>query len=64
MPEGDWPTVMVHDPVTGEKQESPLPPDEYIVLTGRDRYVDGVQMYGNGTVVVTIKRDHPKEAAA
>ena len=38
-------------------ESKPLPPDEYIVLCGERRYVDGIQSYPvKGTVVVTIKR--------
>jgi hypothetical protein len=38
-------------------ESKPLPPDEYMVLCGERRYIDGVQSYpAKGTVVVTIKR--------
>ncbi len=38
-------------------ESKPLPPDEYVVLCGERRYIDGVQSYPTkGTVVVTIKR--------
>lgn len=39
----------------GTVEESELSPGDYMVLTGPHRYIDGIQQYGNGTVVVTIK---------
>ena len=30
--------------------------NDYIVVTAGDRYIDGIQAYGNGTQIVTIKR--------
>lgn len=41
----------------GSVDEAVLAPDDYMVLTGPQRYIDGIQQYGNGTVVVTIKRE-------
>lgn len=46
--------VLTHP--SGEVEETFLPPSDYLVLTGPQRYIDGVQVYRNGTVVVTIKR--------
>lgn len=39
---------------TGESQTVELR-DDYVVVCDGDRYVDGMQIYGNGTVVVTLK---------
>jgi hypothetical protein len=61
---GRFPRVTVHDPANGDIQTAELPPDEYIVLCGEGRFVDGVQVYPKaGTVVATIKRIR-REAAA
>lgn len=55
------PDVVVQVLEAGKVVDSkPLPPDEYIVLCGENKYVAGVQDYpGKGTTVITIKREEP-----
>jgi hypothetical protein len=48
--------TMKHPDGTVETQE--LPPDDYMILCGPQRYIANVQSYpGKGTVVVTIKTE-------
>ena len=47
--------VTVSDPETGEVLETRDIEDDFIVLAEGKSYVAGVQAYGNGTQVVTVK---------
>ena len=47
--------VTCTDVDTGES-ESAVIVNDYIVICDGDRYLDHVQQYANGTVVLTIKR--------
>ena len=53
--EGDGIRVTCRDLTTGEEEAREIA-DDYIVITAGSYFLDGVQAYGNGTVVVTIKR--------
>ncbi|MFJ4173381.1 hypothetical protein [Microbacterium sp. NPDC089696] len=48
--------VTVSDPETGEELESRIVDNDFMVICAGDRYIDGVQAYGNGTQVLTVKR--------
>lgn len=50
--------VTATDVSTGES-ESVVIENDFIVITDGTRYLDGVQVYGNGTTVVTIKTGTP-----
>lgn len=41
---------------TGESETAYCAPDDYVVVTGLDLYVDGVRLFANGTKIITIKR--------
>lgn len=47
--------VTVYDPRTGETETADLPANDYILLLGERMELSGMQMYGNGTRVLTIK---------
>lgn len=48
--------VTVSDPETGEELESRIVDNDFMVICAGDRYLGGVQAYGNGTQVLTVKR--------
>lgn len=48
--------VTCEDIATGET-ESVVLKDNYVVVTSGNHYVSSTQRYGNGTTVVTIKRE-------
>lgn len=53
--------VTATDLDTGESETVRIEND-YLIITDGNRYLDGVQVYANGTAVVTIRRgDAPKE---
>lgn len=41
---------------TSESETAYCAPDDYVVVTGLDLYVDGVRLFANGTKIITIKR--------
>jgi hypothetical protein len=47
--------VTCEDVATGEKQSVVLV-DDYLLITDGLIELDGVQIYGNGTTVLTVKR--------
>jgi hypothetical protein len=40
----------------GTVQTQECEPDDYVIVTGPLLYIAGIQLYANGTRVVTIKR--------
>lgn len=50
--------VTCRDLETGEEETAEIK-DDYIIVTDGRCYLDGVQVYANGTVVLTIKRGEP-----
>jgi len=49
--------IVVTDLVTGESETKDLPPDDYLVICGAERYVANTQVYPRtGSHVLTIKR--------
>lgn len=47
--------VTVSDPVSGEVLEEKVIENDYLIITAGNRVLDGVQTYGTGTHVATIK---------
>lgn len=48
--------VTVEDTENGERDETVLSPDGYVVVCSGRAYVDHEQVYANGTRIVTVKR--------
>lgn len=48
--------VTVSDPETGDIFEERIVDNDFMLLCAGDRYLDGVQAYGNGTQVLVVKR--------
>lgn len=40
---------------TGESAVCEIPPNQYVVICGGDRYISHEQISANGTAVITIK---------
>lgn len=55
--------VTVEDTETGESSAAEME-DSYVVVTAGRHYVAHTNIYGNGTVVVTIKKTDKKEDTA
>lgn len=47
--------ITVRDLVTGDVETKTVADNDWFLLTTGNRCLDGIQSYGNGTVVVTIK---------
>ena len=54
--------VTATDAQTGETGRQELHPGEYCLIVVDPLYLDGKQVYGNGTVVLTLKRRPPETA--
>ncbi len=48
--------VTVEDLETGDEDATTIW-DDYVLVCAGDVYLDGIQKYGNGTVVLTLKRE-------
>lgn len=51
--------VTATDPETGETGQQELDPGQYCLVVTDPMYLDGKQIYSNGTVVLTLKRRAP-----
>lgn len=51
--------VTCTDHASGESDTKELKPDDYVLIVGERMQLAGVQKYGNGTTVLTIKRKPP-----
>ena len=51
--------VTVSDPETGAVFEERVIDNDFIVLCAGNHYLAGVQVHGNGTQVITVKRGTP-----
>lgn len=48
--------VTAVDLVNGDTGEREIKPGDYLLLPVEPMYLDSIQRYGNGTVVLTLKR--------
>lgn len=48
--------VTVEDLATGEKESADIL-DDYILICAGSYYQDGIQVYANGTHVITVKKE-------
>ena len=48
--------VTCRDPETGD-EETKIIENDWLLITDGDYYMDAVNVYGNGTVQITIKRN-------
>lgn len=51
--------VTAEDPETGDRQTSEVHPGDYCLIPVEPLFLAVVQKYGNGTVVLTLKRRTP-----
>lgn len=49
--------VTARDLDSGREDTIALDPDGYVIVTGKNMYEAGVTKYGNGTIVITVKRE-------
>jgi hypothetical protein len=57
-------TIAIRDNETGETETTLVADGDYIVITTAPAYVGHINMYGNGTHVVTVKgRTRPSRAS-
>lgn len=47
--------VTVSDPASGEVLEERIVDNDFMLICAGNRYLNGVQAYGNGTQVLTVK---------
>jgi hypothetical protein len=51
--------VTVEDLETGDKQAMEVAEGDYALLTFGSCYLDGISVYGNGTVQLNVRDHHP-----
>lgn len=54
--------VTCFDPATGESETQELPEDSYILTCGERCELAGMQVYANGTTVLTLRKKAASDA--